>query len=307
MAIQKGLLTVPKKNKINVFNGKIIEMEGLPDITVEQAFELTDSAAERSAAAGCIKLSETSVVTFLKSNVALLKKMIEEGYQDAETIQNRIDAIEDWLKNPQLLEADKSAQYAAVLEINLAEIREPIVACPNDPDDVKLLSEVQGAAVQDVFIGSCMTNIGHFRAAAKIWAGEAPNPNVRTYICPPTRMDQSKLKDEALFSVFNQVNARIEVPGCSLCMGNQQRVPDGATVFSTSTRNFDNRMGTGARVYLGSAELGAVITLKGKLPTPGEYLDIYKNKVAPYESEVYKYLQFDEIGDFDQVYKWRSL
>jgi aconitate hydratase 2/2-methylisocitrate dehydratase len=307
MAIQKGLLTVPKKNKINVFNGKIIEMEGLPDITVEQAFELTDSAAERSAAAGCIKLSEESVVTFLKSNVALLKKMIQEGYQDAETIQNRIDAIEDWLKNPQLLAADKNAQYAAVLEIDLAEIKEPIVACPNDPDDVKLLSEVQGAEVRDVFIGSCMTNIGHFRAAAKIWTGEAPNPNVRTYVCPPTRMDQSKLKDEALFSVFNQVNARIEVPGCSLCMGNQQRVPDGATVFSTSTRNFDNRMGTGAQVYLGSAELGAVITLKGKLPTPGEYLEIYNNKVAPYESEVYKYLQFDEIGDFDRVYKWRSL
>lgn len=307
MAIQKGLLTVPKKNKINVFNGKIIEMEGLLDITVEQAFELTDSAAERSAAAGCIKLSEESVVTFLKSNVALLKKMIEEGYQDAETIQNRIDAIEDWLENPQLLEADKNAQYAAVLEIDLGEIREPIVACPNDPDDVKLLSEVQGAEVRDVFIGSCMTNIGHFRAAAKIWVGEAPNPNVRTYVCPPTRMDQSKLKDEALFSVFNQVNARIEVPGCSLCMGNQLRVPDGAGVFSTSTRNFDNRMGTGAQVYLGSAELGAVITLKGKLPTPGEYIEIYKSKVAPYESEVYKYLQFDEIGDFDRVYKWRSL
>jgi aconitate hydratase 2/2-methylisocitrate dehydratase len=307
MAIQKGLLTVPKKNKINVFNGKIIEMEGLPDITVEQAFELTDSAAERSAAAGCIKLSEASVVTFLKSNVALLKKMIQEGYQDAETIQNRINAVEDWLKNPQLLAADKKAQYAAVLEINLAEIKEPIVACPNDPDDVKLLSEVQGAAVQDVFIGSCMTNIGHFRAAAKIWAGEKPDPSVRIYICPPTRMDQSKLKDEALFSVFNQVNARVEVPGCSLCMGNQLRVPDGVTVFSTSTRNFDNRMGTGARVYLGSAELGAVAALKGKLPTPGEYLEIYKTKVAPYESEVYKYLQFDEIGDFDRVYKWRSL
>jgi aconitate hydratase 2/2-methylisocitrate dehydratase len=194
-----------------------------------------------------------------------------------------------------------------VLEIDLAEIKEPIVACPNDPDDVKPLSQIQGAAVRDVFIGSCMTNIGHFRAAAKIWAGENPAPNVRTYICPPTRMDQSKLKDEALFPIFNQVNARIEVPGCSLCMGNQQRVPDGVTVFSTSTRNFDNRIGTGAQVYLGSAELGAVVTLKGKLPTPGEYLEIYKNKVAPYESGVYKYLQFDEIGDFDHVYKWRSL
>jgi aconitate hydratase 2/2-methylisocitrate dehydratase len=306
-AIKKGLLTVPKKNKKNVFNGRILEMEGLPDITVEQAFELTDAAAERSAAAGCIKLNEASVITFLKSNIALLKKMIEEGYQDAETLQKRIDDIETWLKNPKLLSADKNAQYAAVIEVDLSEIKEPILACPNDPDDVKLLSDVQGTAVRDVFIGSCMTNIGHFRAVAKIWDGEKPNPEVRTYICPPTRMDQAKLKDEALFSIFNQINARIEVPGCSLCMGNQLRVPEGVTVFSTSTRNFDNRMGTGARVYLGSAELGAVAAVKGKLPTPDEYIEIYSKKVAPYESEVYRYLQFDQMKDFDCIYKWRDL
>ncbi|MCP5109127.1 MAG: bifunctional aconitate hydratase 2/2-methylisocitrate dehydratase [bacterium] len=296
-AIQQGLLTVPKKNKKNIFNGRILEMEGLPDITVEQAFELTDAAAERSAAAGCIKLSEKSITTFLKSNAAMLKKMIEEGYQDTATLQNRLDAIEAWLKNPELLSADKNARYAAVLEVDLSKISEPILACPNDPDDVKLLSEVQGTAVGDVFIGSCMTNIGHFRAAAKIWEKEAANPDVRLYICPPTRMDQAKLKDEALFSVFNGINARIEVPGCSLCMGNQLRVPAGGTVFSTSTRNFDNRLGDGARVYLGSAELGAVVTLKGKLPAPGEYFTEYSQKVAPYESEVYKYLQFDEMDD----------
>jgi aconitate hydratase 2/2-methylisocitrate dehydratase len=306
-AIKKGLLTVPKKNKKNVFNGRILEMEGLPDITVEQAFELTDAAAERSAAAGCIKLNEQSVITFLKSNIALLEKLIQEGYQDAETLQKRIDDIETWLKNPKLLSADKNAQYAAVIEVDLSEIKEPILACPNDPDDVKLLSDVQGTAVRDVFIGSCMTNIGHFRAAAKIWDGEKPNPEVRTYICPPTRMDQAKLKDEALFSIFNQINARIEVPGCSLCMGNQLRVPEGVTVFSTSTRNFDNRMGNGAQVYLGSAELGAVTALKGKLPTPAEYVEIYAKKVAPYESEVYQYLQFDQMKDFDRVYKWRDL
>lgn len=306
-AIQQGLLTVPKKNKKNVFNGRVLEMEGLPDITVEEAFELTDAAAERSAAAGCIKLNEEKVITFLKSNVVLLKKMIEEGYQDADTLQNRVDAIEEWLKNPELLSADKDAQYAAVIEVDLSSITEPILACPNDPDDVKLLSEVQGTAIHDVFIGSCMTHIGHFRAAAKIWEGRGVNPDVRTYICPPTRMDQSKLKDEALFSIFNQINARIEVPGCSLCMGNQLRVPEGVAAYSTSTRNFDNRIGTGARVYLGSAELGAVVAMMGKLPTPAEYFAEYSEKVEPFKSEVYKFLQFDEMADLDGVYKWRDL
>ena len=297
-AIKQGLLTVPKKNKINIFNGRILEMEGLPNLSVEQAFELTDAAAERSAAAGCIKLSEESVCTYLRSNVALMKKMIAEGYQDPETLQGRIDAVNEWLKGPKLLEADANAEYAAVIEIDLAEITEPILACPNDPDDVKLLSEVQGTPIQDVFLGSCMTNIGHFRAAAEIWRGEKFNPNVRTWVCPPTRMDQDKLKEEAVFSVFSAMGARLEIAGCSLCMGNQARVPDGVNMFSTSTRNFDDRIGNGAQVYLGSAELGAVTTTMSKLPTPAEYLAVYKEKVAPKKDEIYQYLQFDEIDGY---------
>ncbi|WP_298439407.1 bifunctional aconitate hydratase 2/2-methylisocitrate dehydratase [Geobacter sp.] len=301
-AIKQGKLTVPKKNKINIFNGRILEMEGLPDLSVEQAFELTDAAAERSAAAGCIQLSRESVATYLRSNVALMKKMIADGYQDAQTLQNRIDAVNEWLKNPQLLEADKNAQetgaYADVIEIDLAEITEPILACPNDPDDVKLLSEVAGTPIQDVFLGSCMTNIGHFRAAAEIWRGQKFNQNVRTWICPPTRMDQAQLKDEALFSIYSAVGARIEIAGCSLCMGNQARVPDKSNVFSTSTRNFDDRMGDGAQVFLGSAEIGAVISNIGKIPTPAEYLAVYKEKIEPKKDAVYKYLQFDEMPEY---------
>ena len=297
-AIKQGHLTVPKKNKVNIFNGRILEMEGLPNLSVEQAFELTDAAAERSAAAGCIKLSEESVCTYLRSNVALMKKMIEEGYQDPETLQGRIDAVNEWLKTPKLIKADANAEYAAVIEIDLAEITEPILACPNDPDDVKLLSEVQGTPIQDVFLGSCMTNIGHFRAAAEIWRGEKFNPNVRTWVCPPTRMDQDKLKEEAVFSVFSAMGARLEIAGCSLCMGNQARVPDGVNMFSTSTRNFDDRIGNGAQVYLGSAELGAVTTTMSKLPTPAEYLAVYKEKVAPKKDEIYQYLQFDEMDGY---------
>ncbi len=298
-AIKQGHLTVPKKNKINIFNGRILEMEGLPDLSVEQAFELTDAAAERSAAAGCIQLSEESVCTYLRSNVALMKKMIEEGYQHPGTLQKRIDAVNDWLKKPQLIKADANAEYAAVIEIDLAEITEPILACPNDPDDVKLLSEVQGTPIQDIFLGSCMTNIGHFRAAAAIWRGQKFNPNVRTWICPPTRMDQAKLKEEAVFSVYSAMGARIEIAGCSLCMGNQARVPDGVNMFSTSTRNFDDRIGNGAKVYLGSAELGAVTANMGKLPTPAEYLAAYKEKVAPNKDAIYQYLQFDEMDGYN--------
>ncbi|NOY12206.1 MAG: bifunctional aconitate hydratase 2/2-methylisocitrate dehydratase [Deltaproteobacteria bacterium] len=297
-AIKQGLLTVPKKNKVNIFNGRILEMEGLPDLSVEQAFELTDAAAERSAAAGCIQLSEESVCTYLRSNIALMEKMIEDGYQDAQTLRNRIDAVKDWLKDPQLIRADADAEYAAVIEIDLAEITEPILACPNDPDDVKLLSEVAGTPIQDVFIGSCMTNIGHFRAAAEIWRGEKFNPNVRTWVCPPTRMDQQKLKEEAVFSVFSAVGARLEIAGCSLCMGNQARVPDGVNMFSTSTRNFDDRIGNGAKVYLGSAELGAVTSKMGKLPTPAEYLAVYMERVAPKADAIYQYLQFDEMDGY---------
>jgi aconitate hydratase 2/2-methylisocitrate dehydratase len=306
-AIKQGLLTVPKKNKKNVFNGRILEIEGLPNLTVEQGFELTDAAAERSAAAGCIALSQKSIEKYLRSNVALIKRMIEDGYQDAETLANRAAAIEEWLANPELVKADANAEYAAVIEIDLAEITEPILACPNDPDDVKVLSEVAGTKIQDVFLGSCMTNIGHFRAAGKIWQGQKHNPATRTYICPPTRMDQAKLKDEAYFSLFNAIGARIETPGCSLCMGNQLRVPEGMTVFSTSTRNFDNRMGTGAKVYLGSAELGAVTALRGELPTPEDFFAVYEEKVAPYRDEVYEYLQLDEMGRFDSIYNRRDL
>jgi len=301
-AIKQGKLTVPKKNKINIFNGRILEMEGLPDLTVEQAFELTDAAAERSAAAGCIQLSKESVATYLRSNVALMKKMIADGYQDAQTLQNRIDAVNAWLAKPELLEADKNAEatgaYADVIEIDLAEITEPILACPNDPDDVKLLSEVAGTPIQDVFLGSCMTNIGHFRAAAEIWRGLKFNPNVRTWICPPTRMDQQQLKDEAYFSVYSAFGARIEIAGCSLCMGNQARVPDGVNMFSTSTRNFDDRIGDGAKVFLGSAELGAVAATMGKLPTVAEFMAAYKEKVEPKKDAIYKYLQFDEMPEY---------
>jgi aconitate hydratase 2/2-methylisocitrate dehydratase len=297
-AIKQGLMTVPKKNKINIFNGRILEMEGLPELSVEQAFELTDAAAERSAAAGCIKLGEKSVCAYLRSNIALMEKMIKDGYQHPETLRKRIAAVKQWLENPELLEADKDAEYAAVIEIDLADISEPILACPNDPDDVKLLSEVAGTPIQDVFIGSCMTNIGHFRAAAELWRGEAFNPEVRTWVCPPTRMDQDKLKEEAVFSAFSSKGARIEIAGCSLCMGNQVRVPAGVTVFSTSTRNFDNRLGDGAMVYLGSAELAAVTANIGKLPTPAEYLTAYRERITPKMDEIYRYLQFDELENY---------
>ncbi len=297
-AIQQGLLTVPKKNKKNVFNGRILEMEGLPGLTVEQAFELTDAAAERSAAAACVDLSVESVATYLRSNAALMRKMIADGYQDARTLAHRVEQVEAWLARPELLRADRNAEYAAVIEIDLAQVTEPILACPNDPDDVKLLSTVQNTPIQDVFLGSCMTNIGHFRAAGEIWKGQKFNPGVRTWICPPTRMDQQQLKDEAYFSTYTAVGARIEIAGCSLCMGNQARVPDGVNVFSTSTRNFDDRMGNGARVFLGSAELGALAANLGRLPTPAEYFAAYQEKIAPRADKVYRYLQFDELPEY---------
>ena len=302
-AIQEGLLTVPKKGKKNVFNGRILEMEGLPDLTVEQAFELTDAAAERSAAAATVKLGEKTVSDYLRSNAALMKKMIADGYHDANTLQGRIEAVEKWLKKPQLLTADDNAEYAAVIEIDLAQITEPILACPNDPDDVKMLSEVAGTKIDDVFLGSCMTNIGHFRAAGEIWKGQKFNSAVRTWICPPTRMDQQELRDEAYFQVFSQIGARVEVAGCSLCMGNQARVPGGATVFSTSTRNFDDRMGDGAKVFLGSAELGAVASNLGHLPTKNEYFTAYNERIAPRLDKVYRYLQFDELPEYRPVDK----
>jgi aconitate hydratase 2 / 2-methylisocitrate dehydratase len=294
-AIRQGLLTVPKKNKLNIFNGRIMEIEGLPDLPVEEAFELTNSAAERSAAAGCIHLSKETVAEHLRSNAALMARMIEEGYRDPDALRKRIAAVEAWLENPTLLAADEGADYAAVLEIDLAAITEPILACPNDPDDVKILSEVAGTQVDDVFIGSCMTSIGHFRAAAEIWRGGSFNPHVRTWICPPTRMDNKQLREEGLFALFGTVGGHIEIPGCSLCMGNQARVPDGVTVFSTSTRNFDNRMGNGARVFLGSAELAAVVTVLGCIPSPEVYLSLYREKIEPKKDAIYRALHFHEM------------
>ena len=293
-AIKEGLLTVPKKNKKNIFNGRILEIEGIEDITVEQAFELTDATAERSAAAGTIKLSEEKVAEYLRSNKALINKLIEDGYQHKETLRKRVEDIDKWLSDPKLMSADKDCDYAAILEIDLSEIKEPILSCPNDPDDVKLLSEVSGTKIDDVFLGSCMTNIGHFRAAGKIWENSKRNPDIRLYLDPPTRMDQKKLKEEGYFSLFNIQGGRIETPGCSLCMGNQLRVPDKATVYSSSTRNFDNRMGNGAKVFLGSVELGAMTALKGEIPTADEYFSTYKEKIEPFKDEIYNYLQFDK-------------
>ena len=296
-AIQEGLLTVEKKNKKNIFAGRILEMEGLPDLKVEQAFELTDAAAERSAAAASIKLGRESVVEYLLSNVTLMEEMIKGGYGDAETLANRIADVKDWIENGELMGADENAEYAAVIEIDLNEITEPILCCPNDPDDVKKLSDVQGAKIDEVFIGSCMTNIGHFRAAGEVLDGEG-FANVNLWICPPTKMDQAQLTKEGYYSKFSAAGARIEMPGCSLCMGNQARVKDNAVVFSTSTRNFNNRLGTGAQVYLGSAELAGVVALKGYLPTPAEYIAIAAPKLKGKEADIYKYLNFHQMTEF---------
>lgn len=300
-AIHEGLLTVAKEGKKNVFNGRIIEMEGMSNLTVEQAFELTNATAERSAAGGTIILSEESVSRYLRSNIALMEKLIEDGYQDADALRRRIDACKKWLENPKLLRRDENAEYAAALEIDLGDIKEPIVACPNDPDDVRLLSEVAGDRIDEIFIGSCMTNIGHFRSVGKIFEGKG-YLNTRIWLTPPTKMDRSQLMREGYYSIYTSVGARIEIPGCSLCMGNQARVRPGATVLSTSTRNFDNRIGDKARVYLGSAELAAVAALSGKLPLPEEYMRIYEEKIAPFEEEIYRYLQFDEMKDLSLDY-----
>ena len=298
VAIQRGLLTVEKANKKNIFNGRIMEIEGLPDLKLEQAFELTDATAERSCAGCTIKLSEATVSEYLRSNVALLKNMIARGYSDARTLARRVKAMEDWLANPQLLQGDPDAEYAEILEINLDELTEPVLACPNDPDNVKLLSEVAGNAVQEVFIGSCMTNIGHYRAAAKVLEGSGTN-KARLWVCPPTRMDEEMLKQEGYYATFEAAGSRMEMPGCSLCMGNQARVDDDTTVFSTSTRNFNNRLGKGAQVYLGSAELAAVCALLGRIPNPEEYQRIAAEKINPLSDELYRYLNFDQIAGFE--------
>lgn len=298
VAIQKGLLTAEKQNKKNVFSGRILEIEGLPDLKVEQAFELTDASAERSCAGCTIKLSVETISEYLRSNIALLKNMIARGYHDARTMLRRVAKMEEWLANPVLLEGDADAEYAEIIEIDLNEIKEPIVAAPNDPDNVKLLSEVANDPVQEVFLGSCMTNIGHYRATAKVLEG-AGEVKTRLWIAPPTRMDEHQLKEEGVYSIFGAAGARTEMPGCSLCMGNQARVADGTTVFSTSTRNFNNRMGKDARVYLGSAELAAVCALLGRLPTVQEYLDIVSSKIHPFADDLYRYLNFDQIAGFE--------
>jgi aconitate hydratase 2/2-methylisocitrate dehydratase len=298
VAMQKGLLTVEKQNKKNVFSGRIMEMEGLPDLKLEQAFELTDATAERSCAGCTIKLSTETVAEYLRSNVALLKNMVARGYGDARTILRRVVKMEQWLADPKLLEADADAEYAEVIEVDLNEIKEPLVAAPNDPDNIELMSECAGDPIHEVFIGSCMTNIGHYRAAAKVLAG-TEHVKVRLWIAPPTRMDEKQLREEGVYDVFKAVGARTEMPGCSLCMGNQARVADGVTVFSTSTRNFNNRMGKDARVYLGSAELAAVCALLGRIPTVEEYTSIVQDRINPFAVDLYRYLNFDEIPGFE--------
>ncbi len=300
-AIKEGLLTVEKKGKKNIFAGRILEIEGLPHLKVEQAFELADASAERSAAACTVKLDKEPIIEYLKSNIVLLKSMIEAGYEDHRTLERRIKRMEEWLANPELMERDEDAEYAAVIEIDLNEIKEPILACPNDPDDVATLTEVladpkRPHIIDEVFVGSCMTNIGHYRALGEVLKGEGPVPT-RLWVCPPTKMDEQELTEEGYYAIYGAAGARTEVPGCSLCMGNQARVKDGAVVFSTSTRNFDNRLGKDAKVYLGSAELAAVCAMLGYLPTKEEYLNIVK-KIEGKEDNIYRYLNFNEIPDF---------
>ncbi|MEY8689499.1 MAG: bifunctional aconitate hydratase 2/2-methylisocitrate dehydratase, partial [Leptothrix sp. (in: b-proteobacteria)] len=300
-AIKAGLLTVAKAGKKNVFSGRILEIEGLPDLKVEQAFELSDASAERSAAGCTVKLNPEPIKEYLTSNIVLMKNMIADGYADARTLARRIEKVEAWLANPNLLEADKDAEYAAVIEIDLNELTEPVLCCPNDPDDAKLLSEVAGAKIDEVFIGSCMTNIGHFRAASNLLAGKRDIP-VKLWLAPPTKMDAAELTKEGHYGVFGAAGARTEMPGCSLCMGNQAQVREGATVVSTSTRNFPNRLGKNTFVYLASAELAAIASKIGRIPTVAEYQAdmVGLNKDS---SKVYKYLNFDQIDEYADIAK----
>jgi aconitate hydratase 2/2-methylisocitrate dehydratase len=298
-AIKAGLLTVAKAGKKNIFSGRILEIEGLPDLKVEQAFELSDASAERSAAACTVHLNKEPIIEYVNSNITLMRWMIANGYADGRTLARRIAAQEAWLKNPQLLERDADADYAAVIEIDLADVHEPIVACPNDPDDVKTLSEVAGAKIDEVFIGSCMTNIGHFRAASKLLEGKRDIP-VKLWVAPPTKMDAKQLTEEGHYGVLGTAGARMEMPGCSLCMGNQAQVKEGATVFSTSTRNFPNRLGKNSNVYLGSAELAAICSRLGRIPTKDEYMaDV--GVLTTHGDTIYQYLNFDKIDDFSKV------
>ena len=296
-AIKRGLLTVEKQGKKNVYNGRILEIQGLPDLTVEQAFELSDASAERSAGGCTIDLSEDSVAEYLRSNVVMLRWMIENGYGDARTLERRARAMEEWLANPGLMRADEDAEYAEVIEINMSEITEPLLACPNDPDDVKPLSEVAGDKIDEVFIGSCMTNIGHFRAAGKLLQASGETIPTRLWIAPPTKMDEAQLMEEGYYNIYAGAGARTEMPGCSLCMGNQARIAANSTAVSTSTRNFPNRLGQGANVYLASAELASVAALMGKLPSVDEYME-YASKLDSMAPEIYRYLNFDRMPDY---------
>ncbi len=298
-AIRAGLLTVEKKGKKNAFSGRILEIEGLPDLKVEQAFELSDASAERSAAACTVRLNQAPIIEYMRSNITLMKWMIAGGYADRRTLERRIQSMEAWIAKPELLAPDANAEYAAIIEIDLADIKEPIVACPNDPDDVKLLSEVAGNAIDEVFIGSCMTNIGHFRAAAKVLDGKSDIPT-RLWIAPPTKMDAMILNEEGYYSILGKSGARMEMPGCSLCMGNQAQIRKGSTAMSTSTRNFPNRLGIDTQVYLGSAELAAVCALMGKIPTPAEY-QAQVSGINAKAAEIYRYMNFDQIAAFRDV------
>jgi aconitate hydratase 2/2-methylisocitrate dehydratase len=299
VAIQRGLLTVEKQGKKNVFSGRILEIEGLPDLKVEQAFELSDASAERSAGGCTVRLNEAPIREYLNSNITLLKWMIAEGYGDVRTIQRRIKSMEEWLANPVLLEPDADAEYFEIIDIDMNEIKEPLLACPNDPDDVKTLSAVAGTKIDEVFLGSCMTNIGHFRAAGKLLEKQKGELPTRLWVAPPTKMDQTQLTEEGYYSTFGKAGARTEMPGCSLCMGNQARVAENATVVSTSTRNFPNRLGNGANVYLSSAELAAVCSIMGKIPTFEEYMH-YANQINETAEDTYRYLNFDRMNSYRQ-------
>jgi aconitate hydratase 2/2-methylisocitrate dehydratase len=300
-AIKQGLLTVAKAGKINEFSGRILEIEGLPDLKVEQAFELSDASAERSAAGCTVKLNPEPVKEYLNSNITLMKNMIAQGYSDKRALERRIKAVEAWLAKPNLLEADKDAEYAHVIEIDMSELKEPVVCCPNDPDDAKLLSAVAGQKIDEVFIGSCMTNIGHFRAASKLLEGKRDIP-VKLWIAPPTKMDAAELTKEGHYGVFGAAGARTEMPGCSLCMGNQAQVREGATVMSTSTRNFPNRLGKNTNVYLGSSELAAICSKLGRIPTAAEYA-ADMSVINADSTEIYKYMNFDQIEEYVDVAK----
>jgi aconitate hydratase 2/2-methylisocitrate dehydratase len=300
-AIKAGLLTVAKSGKINEFSGRILEIEGLPDLKVEQAFELSDASAERSAAGCTVKLNPEPVKEYLNSNIVLMKNMIAQGYNDKRALERRIKAVEAWLANPKLLEADANAEYAHVLEIDMDQLKEPVLCCPNDPDDAKLLSDVAGTKIDEVFIGSCMTNIGHFRAASKLLEGRRDIP-VKLWIAPPTKMDAAELTKEGHYGVFGAAGARTEMPGCSLCMGNQAQVREGATVVSTSTRNFPNRLGKNTNVYLASSEVAAISSKLGRIPTTEEY-QASMTEINKDGTQIYKYMNFDKIEEYAEVAK----